>query len=222
MSENTSGYKKEYPIIRPSITRELTHASTVSNLAFRVGKEMGFSMETCHELAVAGFVHDIGKLELAQYVRGHEDETLVIEEMKYVRLHSVLGAEILQKKGYSQKIVDMVKFHHENCDGTGYPMNLTRMEIPIGARILRVSDVFAALTSDRPYRAAFEVDTAVDLMIEESKNYDLEVFLAFLRVIHQPDILDVIDTTGLERDLTEALHSTEEKLTEYILDTDIK
>ncbi len=201
MSESAPVYRKQYAILRPSVIKELTHACTVSNLAFRVGKEMDFSGEECHELAVAGFMHDIGKLELAKYVRGHEEETLVIEEMRYVRSHSALGAEILIKNGYSQKIVDMVKFHHENCDGTGYPMNLTREDIPIGARILRVCDVFAALTSDRPYRRAFDVDTAVELMIEESKNYDVEVFLAFLRVVHTQDLMELLDTAGLEEQL---------------------
>lgn len=202
MNVTTQTYKKEYPILRPSVVSELSHASIVSNLAFRVGRELHFSEEECHELAVAGFMHDIGKLELAKYVRGHEDDTLVIEEMKYVRLHSALGAEILSEKGYSQKIVDMVKFHHENCDGTGYPMNLTREDIPIGARILRVCDVFAALTSDRPYRKAFDIDTAVELMIEESKNFDIAVFLAFLRVVHTEGLAELLDTRELEQTLT--------------------
>ncbi|MCD7817478.1 MAG: HD domain-containing protein [Lachnospiraceae bacterium] len=201
MSENTQLYKKEYPIIRPSVEKELTHACTVSNLAYRVGQEMSLSEEDCHDLAVAGFMHDIGKLELAQYVRGREEETLIIQEMRYVRVHSMLGALILQEKGYSQKIVDMVKFHHENCDGSGYPLNLTRDEIPLGARILRVCDVFAALTSDRPYRRAFDVDTSVELMIEEVKNYDIQVFLAFMRVVHQPDLNDILDTDELEQKL---------------------
>ncbi|MCD7714888.1 MAG: HD domain-containing protein [Lachnospiraceae bacterium] len=215
MSEGASVYKKEYPIIRPSILKELIHASTVSNLAFRVGEEMSFSREDCHELAVAGFVHDIGKLELAKYVRGHEEETLVIEEMKYVRRHSALGAEILLKNGYSQKIVDMVRFHHENCDGTGYPMNLSREEIPIGARILRVCDVFAALTSDRPYRRAFDVDTAVELMIEESKNYDIEVFLAFMRVVHAPGLEQLLDTKDLENKLTRIMRESDPELMDF-------
>ncbi|MCD8022873.1 MAG: HD domain-containing protein [Lachnospiraceae bacterium] len=209
MSEETHLYRKEYPIIRPSVVKELVHASTVSNLAFRVGKEMQMSLEDCHDLAVAGFMHDIGKLELAKYVQGHEDETLVIEEMKYVRMHSLLGAKILEKMGYSQEIVDMVKFHHENCDGSGYPMNLTREDIPIGARILRVCDVFAALTSDRPYRRAFDVNTSVDLMIEESKDYDIGVFLAFMRVVHQPDLDQLLDTEELEQKLNQYLSEAE-------------
>ncbi len=215
MSEGAPVYKKEYAIIRPSIIKELMHACTVSNLAFRVGQEMGFSADDCHELAIAGFMHDIGKLELAKYVRGHEEETLVIQEMRYVRRHSALSAEILMKNGYSQKIVDMVKFHHENCDGTGYPMNLTREDIPIGARILRVCDVFAALTSDRPYRRAFDVDTAVELMIEEAKNYDVGVFLAFLRVVHTSELPRLLETKDLEEQLRRSVREADAGLMEF-------
>ena len=198
MSEKGREYRKKYPIIRPSVIKELAHGMTVSNLAYLVGKQLNFSEEDCHDLALAGFLHDIGKLELVKYVRDHEGETLVIEEMKYVRRHPRLGAEILEKKGYSQKIVDMVKFHHENCDGSGYPMNLSREDIPIGSRIIRVCDVFAALTNDRPYRKAFDIQTAMKLMIEESKDYDVQVFLAFMNVVHHEDVKKIVDTSDFE------------------------
>ena len=198
MSEKGREYRKKYPIIRPSVIKELAHGMTVSNLAYLVGKQMNYSEEDCHDLALAGFLHDIGKLELVKYVRDHEGETLVIEEMKYVRRHPRLGAEILEKKGYSQKIVDMVKFHHENCDGSGYPMNLSREDIPIGSRIIRVCDVFAALTNDRPYRKAFDIQTAMKLMIEESKDYDVQVFLAFMNVVHHEDVKKIVDTSDFE------------------------
>ena len=198
MSEKGREYRKKYPIIRPSVIKELAHGITVSNLAYLVGKQMNFSEEDCHDLALDGFLHDIGKLELVKYVRDHEGETLVIEEMKYVRRHPRLGAEILEKKGYSQKIVDMVKFHHENCDGSGYPMNLSREDIPIGSRIIRVCDVFAALTNDRPYRKAFDIQTAMKLMIEESKDYDVQVFLAFMNVVHHEDVKKIVDTSDFE------------------------
>ena len=198
MSEKGREYRKKYPIIRPSVIKELAHGMTVSNLAYLVGKQMNFSEEDCHDLALAGFLHDIGKLELVKYVRDHEGETLVIEEMKYVRRHPRLGAEILEKKGYSQKIVDMVKFHHENCDGSGYPMNLSREDIPIGSRIIRVCDVFAALTNDRPYRKAFDIQTAMKLMIEESKDYDVQVVLAFMNVVHHEDVKKIVDTSDFE------------------------
>lgn len=204
MSGTHHEYRKKYRIIRPSVVNEIAHGVTVSNLACLVAKELGLSQEDCHDLAVAGFLHDIGKLELAQYVTGKEQETLIIEEMRYVRRHSALGADILSQKGYSQKIVDMVKSHHENCDGSGYPMNLTREEIPFGARVIRVCDVFAALTSDRPYRSAFDVQTAMQMMIEESKNFDIQVFLAFMNVVHTADLKQILDTSALAQRLEQA------------------
>ena len=79
-------------------------------------------------------------------------------------------------------------YHHENYDGSGYPENLRGEDIPIGARILRVADVFSALVSDRTYRSAFDADIAVELMIDEVKNFDMEVFLAFQRVVHDIDM----------------------------------
>lgn len=217
MSETCHEYRKKYRIIRPSVVNELAHGATVSNLAYLVGKQMCFSEEECHEFAVAGFLHDIGKLELAKYVRGKEKETLIIEELKYVRRHSALGAAILEKKGYSQKIVDMVKSHHENCDGSGYPMNLSREEIPMGARIIRVCDVFAALTSDRPYRSAFDSRTAMQMMIEEAKNFDIQVFLAFMNVVHTADLERILDTEKLSQALSHAFEGKEISQEEEIL-----
>lgn len=204
MSNTGHEYKKKYQIIRPEVITELLHGTKVSNLAYLVGKQMHFTQEECHDLAVAGFLHDIGKLELAKYVRGHEGETLIIEELKYVRLHSRLSARILEKKGYSKEIVDMVMFHHENCDGSGYPMNLVQEDIPIGARVIRVCDVFAALTDDRPYRKAFDVNTAMQMMIEESKDYDIHVFLAFMNVVHYGNLDRIMNTSDLEQRLWKA------------------
>jgi putative nucleotidyltransferase with HDIG domain len=201
MGEMVHECRKKYQMIYPEVVKELAHGAVVSNLACLVGRQMGLSEEECHELAIAGFLHDIGKLELAKYVREMETKRLVVEEMRYVRGHSMAGALILQGEGYSQKIVDMVKFHHENCDGSGYPLNLSRNDIPIGARVLRVCDVFAALTADRPYRRAFDGETAMRMMIEESKKFDVRVFLAFMNVAHHEDLNAVIDTEQFQKQL---------------------
>ena len=104
-----------------------------------------------------------------------------------MRMHATLGYEILRERGYPEFILQSVLHHHENMDGSGYPDNLRGEEIPYGARILRVCDVFAALISDRPYRKSFDKATAIELMIEEIKNFDIKVFLAFQRVIHRHD-----------------------------------
>ena len=166
------------------LSAELKHGIAVSNLAYALSKELGLPHEKCYDLAIAGMLHDIGKLKLRSYINGQEKNPLVIEELKYVRMHSTLGYEELKDQGYSDFILKSILYHHENYDGSGYPSNLAGEEIPIGARILRVCDVFCALRQDRSYRKAFDRHTVMELMIDEIKNFDLEVFLAFQRVVH--------------------------------------
>ncbi len=177
--------KNQNRILRYDLSSELRHGIAVSNLAYDVGREMGLSHEVSYELAIAGMLHDIGKLKLTGYINGQEKDPLMVEELKYVRMHSTLGYEELKGQGYSEFILQTILYHHENYDGTGYPSNLRGREIPKGARILRVCDVFCALSSDRPYRRALDVNTVMQLMIEEIKNFDMEVFLAFQRVVHR-------------------------------------
>ena len=92
-----------------------------------------------------------------------------------MRLHPHKGYLVALENGYSDTVCESILYHHENYDGSGYPYRLEGRNIPMGARILRVSDVFCALTSDRPYRKAFDEETAVRLMIHEIKNYDKKV-----------------------------------------------
>jgi putative nucleotidyltransferase with HDIG domain len=180
-------------IINSDMYYNIVHGMCVSNLAYRIAKELQLEEQQCYELAEAGILHDIGKLRLSAYLYGRSENTLAIEEMKFVRMHSELGSEILRQQDYSDFVVESVLYHHENYDGSGYPANLKGEAIPMGARILRVCDVFAALISDRPYRRAFEVETAVELMIDEVKNFDIRVFLAFMRVINSEDSFAIYD-----------------------------
>ena len=172
-------------ILEMDLSAELKHGVVVSNLAYDVAKELGLGEKECYQLAIAGMLHDIGKLKLTGYINGQENDPLLIEELKYVRMHSSLGYEELKDQGYSELVLQSVLYHHENYDGSGYPDNLSGEAIPLGARIIRVCDVYAALTSDRPYRQAFESQSAVQLMIEEIKDFDVKVFLAFQRMIHK-------------------------------------
>ena len=152
------------------LSAELKHGIAVSNLVYALATELGLPHEQCYDLAIAGMLHDIGKLKLRSYINGQEKNPLVIEELK--------------GQGYSDFVLESILYHHENYDGSGYPSNLAGEEIPIGARILRVCDVFCALSQDRSYRKAFDRRTVMELMIDEIKNFDLEVFLAFQRVVH--------------------------------------
>lgn len=175
--------------IMEDMEEAIDHGILVSNLAYNLSKFMGNSEEFCKKMAEAGMVHDIGKLKLSKYMYGRRKDTLVVEEMKYVRMHSTFSYNIMKDYNYSEESILAVYHHHENYDGSGYPDNLKGHAIPIGARILRTCDVFAALVSTRPYREAFDMDTAIELMIDESKNFDMEIFLTFLKLVHSKEFV---------------------------------
>lgn len=181
-----------------SLASEIRHGIIVCNLARRVATEMGLPRAVCYDISLAGMLHDIGKLKLKEYIDGQKQNSLMVEELKYVRMHSTLGYEALKGQSYSESVLKAVLHHHENYDGTGYPDNLSGKDIPLGARVIRVCDVYTALRSDRPYRSAFDKDTAMEMMIEEVKDFDMEVFLAFLRVMHSPDVNDIGNTSAFD------------------------
>lgn len=178
----------------------IRHSICVSNMSYYLAKELGLTEEECYEMAVAGMMHDIGKIKLVRYMFENETIEYSIKHMKYMRMHSKLSYDILKDSDYSETIMDAILYHHENYDGTGYPGNLYGDNIPLGARILRVSDVFSALISDRSYRTAFDVETAIEVMIDEVKNFDMKIFLAFQRVIHEVDIEQIMGNSLIGKD----------------------
>ncbi len=171
----------------------LNHGIVVSMLARSVAKNLKASEEFTYRMAVAGLMHDIGKLQIAHYLYGHEDGTLRIEEIKFIRMHSRIGYEILKKNGYDDIITESVLHHHENFDGSGYPDNVKGLSIPFGARILRVCDVFSALVSERQYRRAYPPEVAVKILIDEVKNFDMRCFLALQKSVNSPEFKEVLD-----------------------------
>ncbi len=188
-------HNKEMPVnryIEKDMENEIRHGMCVSLLAGKVAREMKLDHSFCHDIEIAGLLHDIGKLRISNYIYGRNEGAMNIEEMGYLRMHSSLGFDILRQQGYPDGICKMVLYHHENYDGSGYPYNLMRDDIPLGARILRVCDVFAALSSDRPYREAFSFERATEMMIDEVREFDMKVFLAFQNVIHTDTIKDEI------------------------------
>lgn len=175
----------------------IVHGICVSNLTCLTARRMGLDGDTCHELAVAGLVHDIGKLRLSGYLYGRAQDSFAMENIKYMRMHSKMSYDILKSYDFSPFILRAVLHHHENYDGSGYPDNLKGEDIPFGARVMRVADTFTALISDRPYRKAFDIDTAMSIIIDEIHNYDMEVFIAFQKVIHGQEALDAITQSRL-------------------------
>ncbi len=179
----------------------IRHGVCVSNLTYLTARKMGLDDVTCYDLAIAGLLHDIGKLQLSGYLYGRAADSFAFENIKYMRMHSKLSYDILQYYDLSPFILQAVLYHHENYDGSGYPENLKGEDIPFGARVMRVADTFTALISDRPYRKAFDVDTAMRILIDEIAHYDMEVFIAFQKLIHEENTLKVINDSRLISEL---------------------
>lgn len=197
--------KKDHLALHNMIKRdfedELLHGVKVANLAFLLAKKVGFSYERSKELAIAGLLHDLGKLQMSPQLYGRDENALDVEELVRRRSHAKISYDILMRYDYSDFILKSILYHHENYDGSGYPRNLVATDIPSGARVLSIVNMFVALVSDRSYRKAFDKQTAIELMIDEVKNYDMRYFLAFLKLIHEIDIDEVIAFPRLIVDL---------------------
>ena len=175
------------------LSEELNHGIAVSNLAYAVAAELGQDEEFCYQMAIAGMLHDIGKLKLTGYINGQENDPLLIEELKYVRMHSSLGYEELKDQGYSELVLQSVLYHHENYDGSGYPCGIRGEEIPLSARIMGVADVYDALRSKRHYKDGFSKEKAMAIMKESrGTHFDAEIDDLFLE--HIDEMEAVLDT----------------------------
>ena len=170
----------------------MSHGCYVGNLAYRLAGILGCDENFCLKVMKAGLLHDIGKLRLGDGLYNRKEDILRADEMKYVRMHPTLGYELLcEKKIGDNELRQAVFHHHENYDGSGYPDNISGEDIPYGARILRVCDVYSALVSERHYREAYDKETAIELMIEEVKNFDMRIFLGFMELIHSDEFYEM-------------------------------
>lgn len=197
MVEMTDNY---YAHIDDDFKNCISHGILVANLSYELALRLGLSEDEAYRIKCAGMVHDIGKLKLTEYLYGRNSRAMSIMEIKYMRTHSKIGYDCIKKLGLPDDIAELVLRHHECMDGSGYPDNLVGEQIPYGARILRVVDSFAALISDRPYRKAFDYETAVLIMIDEIRTFDMKVFLQFQRFIHEPEAVEIIKNSSINLD----------------------
>lgn len=180
-------------VLEADVQDSTEHGELVGMLVKMLCTQMGYPVEFQQQLVDAAYVHDIGKLRLSKNLYGRDKKALHVEEVKYMRMHAQLGKEMLEQCGFPEEILEAVYHHHENYDGTGYPQNLKAEKIPLEARILKVCDVFAALISDRPYRPAFDAQTAIEMMTEDIKDFDMKIFLEFLKIFHSEQFAEITD-----------------------------
>src|SRR5271170_5195408 len=148
------------------------HLQRVRVYAVEVAKELNVDHEGMEALQAAALLHDIGKLAIPEHIISKPGR-LTPEEFEKMKIHPLVGAEILERVRFPYPVVPIVRAHHEKWDGSGYPAGLKGTEIPIGARILSVVDCLDALASDRQYRRALPLDQAMDIVVSESgKSFD--------------------------------------------------
>lgn len=148
------------------------HLCRVQVYAIEIGKEMGLTGSQLEALRAASLLHDIGKLAVPEHVISKPGK-LTPEEFDKVKIHPVVGAEILERVKFPYPVAPIVRAHHERWDGTGYPDGLAGENIPIGARILSAVDCLDALASDRQYRRALPLPVAMETIASQSgKSFD--------------------------------------------------
>src|SRR4029077_465286 len=137
-----------------------------------LGKKLGLNEVELQALRAASILHDIGKLAVPEHIISKPGK-LTVEEFEKMKIHPIVGAEILARVEFPYDVVPIVRSHHEKWNGTGYPDGLVGEAIPIGARILSTVDCLDALASDRQYRRALPLDQAMAVIVSESgRSYD--------------------------------------------------
>lgn len=151
------------------------HLARVQVYAHELGRELHLNTEEMDALQAASILHDIGKLAVPEHIISKPGR-LTPEEFEKMKIHPVVGAEILERVQFPYPVAPIVRAHHEKWNGTGYPSGLKGDEIPIGARILAAVDCLDALATDRQYRRALPLADAMKVVIEESgKAFDPRV-----------------------------------------------
>src|ERR1035441_1283012 len=156
------------------------HLQRVRGYAMALAKELGLTEDETEALKAASVLHDIGKLAVPEHIISKPGK-LTPEEFEKMKIHPIVGAEILEQVHFPYPVVPIVRAHHEKWDGSGYPNGLAGEEIPIGARILAAVDCLDALASDRQYRKALPLNEAMAKVVADSgKSFDPKV-VAILR-----------------------------------------
>ena len=142
------------------------HIRRVQVYATELAKRLGISDQgQLKAIEAAALLHDMGKLAIPEYILNKPGK-LTESEFDKMKRHSDIGADLLSAVRFPYPVVPIVRHHHENWDGSGYPRGISGTDIPIGARILSVVDCFDALTSDRPYRPRLTSDDAFRILKE--------------------------------------------------------
>jgi putative nucleotidyltransferase with HDIG domain len=164
------------------------HADRVTHLALAISRKLGLSLSELKAIALGGRLHDVGKLMIPDHIV-NKPGPLDSSERKIIEQHPSKGVELLSgvKNMYpvSELALQIILHHHEKYDGTGYPAKLQGENIPLVARVFAVADVYDALTSERPYKNAWETTVAkAEIAALSGTHFDPEVVNCFFELEH--------------------------------------
>jgi len=156
-----------------------SHGQQVNVLTAALARKVDFSSSDLADLEFAATIHDIGKLTVNEFVINKAGR---LTEAEYIMIqqHTALGHKLIEPLSLPKVVTDVILSHHENYDGSGYPHRLAGEQIPLAARIIRITDTYDALTSNRGYHAASSHKQALDIMAKVAEYFDpklLEIFM---------------------------------------------
>jgi putative nucleotidyltransferase with HDIG domain len=185
------------------------HIRRVQRQAVRLAREIGVTEEDqIKAIEAASLLHDTGKLAIPEHIL-NKPGRLTPDEFEIMKRHAPIGADILSTIDFPYPVVPIVRHHHENWDGTGYPDCLRGDAIPVGARILSVVDCFDALTSDRPYRPRLSTAAALEILRERRGSmYDPTVVDAFMRLVDELVVPDEANDAPKQTDRMAAIRGS--------------
>ncbi len=167
------------------------HSVKVSKYAAALAKKIKLSEKKIERIRLAGILHDVGKIAVRQKVLLKKGK-LTEKEYEEVKKHPEIGADMLKPFKFLKFVVRIIRHHHENYDGSGYPGGLRKNKIPVASRIISIADAYDALTSKRAYRKAFSSEKAKDIMYSErNTKFDPELLDRFMECL--ADIFEKID-----------------------------
>ncbi len=159
------------------------HSQRVAYYAYLLANALQLDEDVCRDVYIAGLLHDVGKIGIPDTVLLKPGQ-LDGEEFGLIKLHSTISGKIVETIPNYNYLSKIVSSHHENYDGSGYPLGLKAKEIPLEARLLSIADVFDALTTRRVYRACISFEKSIEILTEDKGKFDshfLDVFVGMIK-----------------------------------------
>jgi HD-GYP domain-containing protein (c-di-GMP phosphodiesterase class II) len=170
------------------------HSSGVAATAVRLAEIMGMSANECKKMMIAGYLHDIGKLKVPKAIL-EKNEKLTDEEFNVVKEYAYYTHLLLKDIEGFEEISRWAALHHEKLNGYGYPFHLSKDQIPMGARIISLADIFSAVAEIRPYRTGMSKEDVIRILLDNVERGAMFSYLVELLITNYDEIQSIRDAT---------------------------